>query len=184
LARDGVYLRAPSLRQVIVLGPANRADIAIRCDVLGEHALSSQADHGWASGRAHRDKAFSTSASRWSGTLLWLSVSGSPVQMQLPISLPAWPDYLAKLFSATSGGQGARRRSDTGSAPPPPPVLREPPAGCAGCRHSIELTGLAINGKQFDRRGFQPPGVVVNGGVYRLNMTLNTVQEWTLRSGQ
>ncbi|CAM9663248.1 unnamed protein product, partial [Choristocarpus tenellus] len=80
LARDGVYLPSPRRQPSVLMGPGSRADLAVQCKGPGMFHLASSGGG---------DMAYlGTRTNLFEGTLAFISVDGSALDMDLPKELP------------------------------------------------------------------------------------------------
>ena len=160
LARDGVFRRTPSLRQVIVMAPANRIELAFRCNATGVFTLSGNRTHGGNASATLRDSILDPSVARFEGPIMYFNISGPSMVMRVPSVLPDWPSYL---FDMTN---------------------TPPPSNCSSCFFNLTLNSLSLNGVSFPHMKMGSPGVVKDASAFLWNMSANAIQEWKLLPGK
>ena len=101
IAMDGIYWDAPKLKDIIIIPPGGRADVAFRCTTTGTFSVSIDHDpvRNDVLGQEHRVR---------SQLILTLAVSGTAMDMQLPICLPARPTYLNSLVETATVPESQR----------------------------------------------------------------------------
>jgi FtsP/CotA-like multicopper oxidase with cupredoxin domain len=93
VAKDGIWVDTAYVNPRPLLVPGSRLDLAIRCPTAGTYDLISRPD-------APYHPQFEDNTVVFSGVLATLPVTGNPVAMTPPSTLPARPAYMADLRAA------------------------------------------------------------------------------------